>query len=149
MLQMIYHRDQVPQWSEVCNSRDRTVRAKESAPACTIRTIFARRAATSVCVLGGRAYEATVMLRVLVAINPTMYREVLAHAVRKHHPHAQVRMTAPADLDGEAKRLAPHLIVCHSATGVVREVAKSWVKLEVRLDPEGLDANVKVDSRPT
>ncbi|MDP8950709.1 MAG: hypothetical protein M3N18_00415 [Actinomycetota bacterium] len=77
-----------------------------------------------------------------------MYREVIAHAVREQRPHAEVSTAEPKDLDDETKRLAAHLVVCHLATGAVREFAKSWVDLEVRPGPGSLDANVKVDSRP-
>ena len=89
------------------------------------------------------------MTRVLVAVDPLMYREVIAHAVRKHLPSAEVLTAEPDDLDPEMTRgLAPHLVVCNRATRAVREVAISWVELEVRLGPERLDANMKVDGRP-
>ena len=88
-------------------------------------------------------------ISVLVAIDPLMYREVIAHAVRERRPQAEVRAAEPEDLDGEARRLAPDLIVCNRATAAVRESAHSWVELEVRPGPGSLDANVRVDSRPT
>ena len=88
-------------------------------------------------------------ISVLVAIDPRMYREVIAHAVRERRPHAEVRTAGPEDLDGEARRLAPDLIVCNRTTAAVQEFARSWVELEVRPGPGSLDANVKVDSRPT
>ena len=88
------------------------------------------------------------MIRVLVAVDPLMYREVIAHAVRKHRPRAEVLTAGPDDLDSETRGLAPHLVVCNRATGAVREVAHSWVELEVRPGPVGLDANIKVDSWP-
>ncbi len=91
------------------------------------------------------------MTRVLVAVDPLMYREVIAHAVRKHRPRAEVLTAEPDDLvdsDETTRGLAPHLVVCNRATGAVREVALSWVELEVRPGPVGLDANIKVDHRP-
>ena len=89
------------------------------------------------------------MISVLVAIDPRMYREVVAHAVREQRPWAEVHTAEPEDLDGESRRLAPDLIVCNRITAAVRESAHSWVELEVRPGPGSLDANVKVDSRPT
>ena len=89
------------------------------------------------------------MTGVLVAIDPRMYREVVAHAVREQRPRTDVLTAEPKDLDREARRLSPDLIVCNRATDAVREVALSWVELEVRPGPGSLDANVKVDSWPT
>jgi len=89
------------------------------------------------------------MTRVLVAVDPLMYREVIAHAVREHRPRSEVLTADPGRLDSEMSRgLAPHLVVCNRATRAVREVAHSWVELEVRPGPVGLDANIKVDDRP-
>ena len=85
------------------------------------------------------------MTRVLVAVDPLMYREVIAHAVRERRPHARVSTAGPENLDPETRRLAPHLVVCNRVTGAVREAAVSWVELEVRPGPGSLDANVKVD----
>jgi hypothetical protein len=90
------------------------------------------------------------MNRVLVAVDTLMYREVIAHAVREHRPRAEVLTADPGLLDSDetTRCLAPHLVVCNRATRAVREVAVSWVELEVRLGPVGLDANMKVDGRP-
>jgi CheY-like chemotaxis protein len=96
-----------------------------------------------------RGYVALTMLRVLVATDPRMYREVIAGAVRRHRPRAAEVLTAePENLDSETRHLAPHLVVCNRAMRAVREVAVTWVELEVRLGPGSLDANVKVDNRP-
>jgi hypothetical protein len=90
-------------------------------------------------------------VRILISVWPRMYREVIAHAVREHRPSADEVLTADPDrLDSEetTRGLAPHLVVCNRATRAVREVALSWVELEVRPGPGGLDANMKVDGRP-
>ena len=43
-----------------------------------------------------------------------MYAEALAFSVRKHRPGAEVSVIDPSeDLDGEARRLRPHLIVAN------------------------------------
>lgn len=95
-----------------------------------------------------REHKKSIMTVVLVAIDPLMYREVIVHAVRERRPHAEVHAGEPENLDREARRLTPDLIVCNHATVAVRESAKSWLELEVRLGPGSLDANIKVDSRP-
>ncbi len=87
------------------------------------------------------------MTRVLVAIAPLMYRDVIAHALRQRRPHASVSTAEPENLDSESRRLSPHLVVCNQATRAVREVAVSWVELEVRPGPGSLDAKMKVDHR--
>ena len=87
-------------------------------------------------------------LTVLVAIDPLMYRQVIAHCIRKYRPRVEVRMLGPDKLDGELGRLAPDLIVCNRATAVVRASAHSWVELQVRRGAGNLGANVQVDSRP-
>lgn len=77
-----------------------------------------------------------------------MYRQVIAHFVSERRPGVEVRTSEPKDLDDEATRLAPDLVVCNRATAAVRASAKSWVELEVRRGAVSLDANVKVDGRP-
>ena len=52
--------------------------------------------------------------RVLISIGPHMYAEALAFSLRKHRPGAEVSVIGPSeDLDGEARRLRPHLIVAN------------------------------------
>ena len=81
------------------------------------------------------------MIRVLVAIGPRMYREVIAHVVRGRRPRVEVRTA-------ETVRFSPDLVVCHRATAAVRTSVCSWVELEVRLGAGSLDANIKVDNWP-
>jgi hypothetical protein len=88
------------------------------------------------------------MTRVLVAIGPRMYREVIAHVVRGRRPHLEVRTAEPEDADAETVRFSPDLVVCHRVTAAVRTSVCSWVELEVRLGAGSLDANIKVDHRP-
>ena len=76
-----------------------------------------------------------------------MYREVIAHVVRGHRPHVEVRTAEPEDLDVETVRFSPDLVVCHRATAEVRTSTCSWVELEIRLGAGSLDANIKVDRR--
>jgi hypothetical protein len=88
------------------------------------------------------------MTRVLVAIGPRMYREVIAHVVRGRRPHLEVRTAEPEDADAETVRVSPDLVVCHRATAAMRTSVCSWVELEVRLGAGSLDAKIKVDHRP-
>ncbi len=88
------------------------------------------------------------MTKMLIAIDPRMYRQVLAHVVRQRRPSVEVLTAEPEELEEVADRLAPHLIICHQATPAVRASAWSWVELEVRLGAGDLEANVKVDGSP-
>ena len=78
-----------------------------------------------------------------------MYRQVIAHFFRQQRPRAEVRTAEPRDLNGEAKRLIPDLIVYNRATPTVRASSRSWVELEVRSGPGSLHANIKLDGRST
>lgn len=51
------------------------------------------------------------MVRVLVTVEPRMYREAIALALQRARPHAEV-MLAPEDvLDGQVGAFAPHVLV--------------------------------------
>ena len=45
--------------------------------------------------------EGACVLRVLVAISPTMYRPTLAEYLGQRRPSAEIRTADPEDLDGE------------------------------------------------
>lgn len=83
-------------------------------------------------------------LRILVAIDPLSYREVLAFVLRKRRPNYDVRVVTPYELDSEVASLAPHLVVCNEVTPMVRAAVHSWVQV---LAPEGRDAAVQVGQR--
>ncbi len=68
-------------------------------------------------------------MRILVAVAPTMYRETLAHILRRNRPDDDVRLADPHSLDREASSLGPHLMVCNDNASKVREgdSVPSWV----------------------
>ena len=67
--------------------------------------------------------------RVLVSIAPPMYAEALAFSLGKHRPRAEVSVLDPSDdLDGEARRLRPHLIVANRVSASAR-AACFWVEI--------------------
>lgn len=59
-------------------------------------------------------------MRILVVVEPIMYREALAHAIRTNRPDGDVRLTDPASLDREATSFGSHLIVCSEHAPEVR-----------------------------
>ena len=67
-------------------------------------------------------------MRILVAVEPAMYRETLAHFLRRERPNDDVRLADPDALDREASSLRPHLVVCNDTASEVREVSvPSWI----------------------
>ena len=51
------------------------------------------------------------MLRVLITVEPRMYREAIALAIQHHRPDAEVLLVSESVLDGQASGFAPHLLV--------------------------------------
>lgn len=72
-------------------------------------------------------------VRVLVANEPIIYREVISAALKELRPNIEVFTAAPEDLDQEFLRLLPRLVVCSTLTALVEREAAVWVELY----PEG------------
>jgi hypothetical protein len=89
--------------------------------------------------------EEVVVVRVLVAIEPMMYRQVLAFYFRQQRPLFEIVLTSPQTLQEEAKRKKPHLIV---ASEVPPELKKLTFWVEVR-PANGLVATIKADGYST
>jgi hypothetical protein len=84
-------------------------------------------------------------MRILVAVAPKMYRETLAHILRKDRPSDDVRLAGPDALDREASGFRPHLIVCNDNASEVREVTvPSWVVIRYH---DHLSASVFLDGQ--
>ena len=50
-------------------------------------------------------------MRVLITVEPRMYREALALAVQRHRPDAEVLLVPEASLDGQVDGFAPQVLV--------------------------------------
>ncbi len=61
------------------------------------------------------------MVRVLVTVEPRMYREALALAIQHHRPDAEVLLVPESVLDGQVSGFAPHLLVRNDGDGFVPE----------------------------
>jgi hypothetical protein len=61
------------------------------------------------------------MVRVLVTVEPRMYREAIALAVQRNRPEAEVMLVPEDGLDGQVKDFAPHVLVRNDPDGVVPE----------------------------
>ena len=86
-------------------------------------------------------------MRILLALAPPMYRETLAHTLRRDRPDDEVRLADPQALDREASSFRPHLIVCNDDTPEVREVSvPSWVVIRYH---DNLSASVFLEGQDT
>jgi hypothetical protein len=85
------------------------------------------------------------MVRVLVTVEPTMYREVIALAVQRARPHSEV-VLAPEDvLDGQVEDFAPHVLVRSDYHSEIPEEKLGSVVLRVEVSyTDGMAAKVSV-----
>jgi hypothetical protein len=84
-------------------------------------------------------------VRILVAVKPRVYREVLALSLHQHRPDAEVLISPPETLDREVGRFKPHLVVC--TEGVAPDVLTGVVcRVEIMFS-DGLDARIGLDGR--
>lgn len=68
-------------------------------------------------------------VRVIVANQPAIYREVISAALEQLRPRAEVFRAEPEDLDRECLRLLPEFVVCSRLTETVEKTASAWVEL--------------------
>jgi hypothetical protein len=85
------------------------------------------------------------MVRVLVTVEPRMYREAIALAVQRNRPEAEVMLVPEEVMDGQVKDFAPHVLVRNDFDRAVPEELLGSVlcRLEV-LYTDGMAARVSV-----
>jgi hypothetical protein len=66
---------------------------------------------------------------ILVAIEPAMYRGVLATELSLLRPSLRVALVEPADLDTAVARFHPRLVICSQLTKIVRQHAAASIVL--------------------
>ncbi len=81
------------------------------------------------------------LVRVLVAIEPHMYREVLAFHISQQRPQSEITLASPQTLEATAERIRPHLIVANEVPPMLKEMG-FWV--EVPTDG-WLDTHISAD----
>ena len=57
------------------------------------------------------------IVRILVAVNPRMYRELIGLSLHQHRPDAEVLICPPEALGQEIGRFGPHLVVLDDNDG--------------------------------
>jgi hypothetical protein len=85
------------------------------------------------------------MVRVLVTVEPRMYREAIALAVQSNRPKAEVMLVSEEVMDGQVKEFAPHLLVRNDSDRAVPEglLGSLVCRVEV-LYTDGMAARVSV-----
>ena len=73
--------------------------------------------------------EQDVGVRVLIANEPGMYREVISSTLKELRPSVEIFTAEPCDLEEEFLRLLPHLVVCSQTPKLVEISAPVWVEL--------------------
>lgn len=61
------------------------------------------------------------MVRVLITVEPRMYREAIALAIQHHRPEAEVLLVSEAALDGQVDGFAPQMLVRNDGHGAFPE----------------------------
>src|ERR671921_1003006 len=87
------------------------------------------------------------VVRILVAIEPHMYRQVLAFHFRQERPLSEVTLASPQTLWAEAERTRPHLIIANEVPPELKDKS-SFFWVEVRM-VDGLVANISVNGHST
>ena len=88
------------------------------------------------------------VVRILVAIEPKMYREVLALHFRQERPLSKVVLASPQTLQAEAERTRPHLIVANEVPPELKEEIGVFFWVELSTD-DGLVASISADGYST
>lgn len=83
-------------------------------------------------------------MRILVTVQPQMYREALALTLQKNRPDAEVLLGSLESLGGQAASFKPHLLVRNDTDGADMGLQRDvlcWVEI---LYSDGLDARVSM-----
>ena len=88
------------------------------------------------------------MVRVLITVEPRMYRQAIAHTVQRRRPDAEVKLVPEGVLDGQLDGFEPHVLVRNDTDAAVPERLLGSVvcRMEV-LFTDGLAARVSVGDR--
>jgi hypothetical protein len=87
------------------------------------------------------------IVRILVAVKPRVYREVVALLLHQQRPDAEVLIPPPESFDGEVGRFKLHLVVC--TEGAVPNIPPGVLcRVEIMFS-DGLDARIGLDGQVT
>jgi hypothetical protein len=88
------------------------------------------------------------MVRVLVTVEPRLYREAITIALQRDRPDAEVMLAPEVILDGQVRDFAPHVLVRSDSGGEFpeRDLASVAVRLEI-IYTDHMAARVTVGGR--
>ena len=73
------------------------------------------------------------MVRVLITLEPRMYRQAIALALQRARPHSEVMLAAEVSLNGQVHDFAPHVLVRSDSGREVPEGQLGSVVLRVEV----------------
>jgi hypothetical protein len=86
-------------------------------------------------------------VRILIGVEPRMYREVIGLSLHQHRPDAEVLICSPEALDQEIGRFGPHLVVLDDNDGGTPDGLSGFLyRVEILLGAS-MDARISVDGR--
>ena len=85
-------------------------------------------------------------MRMLIAITPAMYQQILTLFVKERRPSIEVETTDLANLNPEVERFGPDLVICHEASTEVRKRVFAWIEIRYT---NGLDAIMSLKGKET
>jgi hypothetical protein len=86
-------------------------------------------------------------VRILVAVDPRIFREVLALSLHNHRPDAEVLLCPPEVLAREAGRFEPHLVVLDDNDGTAPNMLSGILYRVEILHSASMDARISVDGQ--
>jgi hypothetical protein len=89
-----------------------------------------------------------VVVRILVAIQPRMYGEVLGFHIHQQRPLSEVVLASAQTLHAEAERTRPHLIVANEVPSDLKEQMGVFFWVELSTD-DGLVASISANGHST
>ncbi len=86
-------------------------------------------------------------MRILVAVTPHMYREVIALSLHNHRLNTEVLISPPEALDREIGRFRPHLVVLDDNDSAAPDgLSGVLYRVEILLGAS-MDARISVDGQ--
>src|SRR5215212_10257130 len=86
-------------------------------------------------------------IKVLLTIEPLMYREVMASYLRHHRPQAEVILASAKTLEAEVERVRPLLIIANEPSAepsvTVKAAQTFWVGIHI--GEQRIDADISID----
>jgi hypothetical protein len=73
-------------------------------------------------------FERRSRLRVIVAIEPCLYRHAIGGALRELRPHLEVAVTSPEEMESEMERREYGLVICGRPGPTAGPASPAWIE---------------------